>query len=295
MAAGGRLGRGRASALFADACDGALGDPPARAGEDGGDGGIAAEADAGQELNRAAHDIREARDGRRGLDGRADELGCRVGVMLPVVDGLGADTEDAGELVGGPAEEASDLEDLEALLWCIEGPPALGQLVEASGEDVDDAAHDDVLELGFSLAREGLERPQTIEGGERCGLCGKRGKLKRTECCGQPICDDASEYRMFSYARNSCSRNHSRFTLCALHDSEGHRGEWKTCRACRRYFDELELYAYYGTNEYNFEKLEKPPTYEPTHCGNCGRVIRLGKDGYEVGPEGYRCEGCFGD
>jgi hypothetical protein len=25
----------------------------------------------------------------------------------------------------------------------------------------------------------------------------------------------------------------------------------------------------------------------------CGRVIRLGEDGYSEGPEGYRCEDCF--
>jgi hypothetical protein len=58
---------------------------------------------------------------------------------------------------------------------------------------------------------------------------------------------------------------------------------------------ELEMYVYYGTNEYNFEKLENPPTYEPTHCRSCGRVIALGRDGYEVGPKGYRCESCFED
>ena len=55
------------------------------------------------------------------------------------------------------------------------------------------------------------------------------------------------------------------------------------------------MYVYYGTNEHNFEKLENPPAYEPTHCGGCGRVIVLGTDGSSVGPEGYRCEECFED
>ncbi len=132
--------------------------------------------------------------------------------------------------------------------------------------------------------------------GERCGLCGKSAKpLTRTECCGRPICDDGEEYVLFSYARNSCSRNHRRFTLCGLHHTEGHAGVWKTCAACREYFEELEMYVYYGTNEHNFEKLENPPTYEPTHCGACGRVIGLGEDGYSQGPNGYRCEDCFED
>lgn len=131
---------------------------------------------------------------------------------------------------------------------------------------------------------------------DRCGLCGKRKQLTRTECCGQPICDDESSYEMFSYARNSCSRNHRRFTLCGLHHTEGHKGSWQTCRRCRNYPAELEMYVYYGTNEYNFEKLANPPAYEPTQCAGCGRVIKLGTDGYAAHPDGtYRCEDCFED
>ncbi len=131
--------------------------------------------------------------------------------------------------------------------------------------------------------------------GERCGLCGKGKRLKRTECCASPICDDESDYALFSYARNSCSRNHRRFTLCGVHHLEAHTGDWKSCVACREYFAELEMYVYYGTNEYNFEKLDNPPAYAPTHCGGCGKVITLSENGYSVGPEGYRCEGCFED
>ena len=39
----------------------------------------------------------------------------------------------------------------------------------------------------------------------RCGLCGKSGKLIKTECCGQWICDDEDKYVLFSYARNGDS------------------------------------------------------------------------------------------
>jgi hypothetical protein len=137
------------------------------------------------------------------------------------------------------------------------------------------------------------------EAGEarRCGLCGKSTKaLTRTECCGRWICDDEDEYVMFSYARNSCSRNHRRYTLCGFHHVEGHTGDWKTCAACRKAFShELETYVYYGTNEYNFEKLENPPAYAPTHCAGCGRVIVLSRGGYAHGPDGYRCEECLED
>jgi hypothetical protein len=125
----------------------------------------------------------------------------------------------------------------------------------------------------------------------RCGLCGKTTNLTRTECCGNWICDDEHDYVLFSYARNSCHRNHSRYTLCSFHHNEGHPGDWKTCEQCRSNF-ETEMYVWYGTNEYNFEKLEDPPSYEPTMCSSCGRVIRLGTDGYSFSGKQYRCLNC---
>jgi hypothetical protein len=127
----------------------------------------------------------------------------------------------------------------------------------------------------------------------RCGLCGKTGRLTKTECCGQWICDDEDRYVMFSYARNSCHRNHSRYTLCSYHYNEGHSGRWQDCPECREAFD-TEMYVYYGTNEYNFEKLANPPAFEPTRCAKCGRVIHLGEDGYSRTGEGYFCEACSG-
>jgi hypothetical protein len=127
----------------------------------------------------------------------------------------------------------------------------------------------------------------------RCGLCGKTGRLTRTECCGQWICDDEDQYALFSYARNSCARNHDRYTLCGYHYNEGHPGDWKTCPRCRADFEhELEMYVHYGTNEHNFEKLPNPPAYEPTHCDGCGAVIRLAEGGYSQGPKGTLCGKC---
>lgn len=96
---------------------------------------------------------------------------------------------------------------------------------------------------------------------------------------------------MFSFAHNSCSRNHDRYTLCSFHYNEGHTGNWQDCEACRASF-ETEMYVYYGTNEYNFEKLPNPPTYEPTHCASCGKVISLGYDGYTLAEGRYYCERC---
>jgi hypothetical protein len=132
----------------------------------------------------------------------------------------------------------------------------------------------------------------------QCGLCGNTENLTQTACCGNWICDDESEYRLFSYARNSCSRNHRRLTLCAIHDGEEHEGRWQECQACREMF-ETEIYVDYGTNKYNFEKLVNPPKYEPTRCAECRRVIRLASGGYSYAKGGYYCGKCsrkpFGD
>jgi len=125
----------------------------------------------------------------------------------------------------------------------------------------------------------------------RCGLCGKTKNLTKTECCGNWICDDEHTYQLFSYARNSCSRNHRRYTLCGYHFNEGHPGDWKDCPKCRDSF-EAEMYVYYGTNEYNFEVLPNPPAYDPTKCSDCGKMIVLGDGGYSTLGDDYWCDRC---
>ena len=125
----------------------------------------------------------------------------------------------------------------------------------------------------------------------RCGLCGKTKNLTKTECCDQWICDDTDQYVMFSYARNSCYRNHDRYTLCSYHYHEGHSGHWKDCKKCRDDF-ETEMYVHYGTNEYNFEKLENLPKYEPTRCSKCNSIIVLGDGGYSQKGDKYFCDKC---
>lgn len=127
---------------------------------------------------------------------------------------------------------------------------------------------------------------------KKCGLCGKSSKkLTKTSCCNNWICDDEDSYKMFSYARNSCSRNHRRFTLCGAHVSEEHSGDWKNCKECVRGY-EPEMAAWYGTNEYNFETLENPPSFKPTYCSKCGIRIVLPDGGYSVLCGVYRCDGC---
>jgi hypothetical protein len=126
----------------------------------------------------------------------------------------------------------------------------------------------------------------------KCGLCGKTKKLTKTECCGQWICNDSDQYVLFSYARNSCWRNHDHFTVCAYHHHEEHTGKWQTCKKCRHSFD-TEDYVDMATNEYNFEKLDNPPSFKPTKCAECGRAIVRAKEGYTMVPKkGIVCEDC---
>lgn len=142
-----------------------------------------------------------------------------------------------------------------------------------------------------STARQLATKSSTKLPAKRCGLCGKTKNLTKTECCGNWICDDEHEYVMFSYSRNSCSRNHTRYTLCGFHSNEGHEGNWQDCQECRDAF-ETEMYVYYGTNEYNFEVLQNPPDFEPTKCVGCGKVIKLATEGHSMDREGYWCDHC---
>lgn len=127
-----------------------------------------------------------------------------------------------------------------------------------------------------------------------CELCGSaRKKLIKTDCCGNWICDDEDDYVLFSYARNSCSRNHRRFTLCGHHACEEHGGNWNKCKKCLSDFKhEMEMYVWYGTNEYNVTALDNPPSFQPTHCEKCGKRIVLPVGGYSVLCGEYRCEDC---
>ena len=101
-----------------DAAGGAGGDVPAGARELE-RGSCLAKPAAAEESDGRAHGVGEAPDGRRGLEGRADGAGVRIGRALPVGDGVGADEEDARGDLARPGEEASDLEGSEALGWGV--------------------------------------------------------------------------------------------------------------------------------------------------------------------------------
>lgn len=142
-----------------------------------------------------------------------------------------------------------------------------------------------------SLIRAGKSDAPSVAPAKQCGLCGKTRKLVKTECCDNRICDDEENYVMFSYARNSCSRNHRNQSLCSYHFGEEHKGNWWECQKCPKEFP-LPYYVWLGTNEYNFRKLENPPEFEPIRCAKCAKAINLGTDGYTMRGEDYLCESC---
>ncbi len=117
-----------------------------------------------------------------------------------------------------------------------------------------------------------------------CALCRKKENLVLTECCERWMCGESKRGR-------SCCEKHVRYTLCAFHHNEGHEGGWKECKKCRESF-ETEIYVAFGTGNHNWEVLENPPRFEPTYCDGCGKVIKLGRDGYMVDGKKYFCDDC---
>jgi len=121
----------------------------------------------------------------------------------------------------------------------------------------------------------------------QCGLCGKDDKLVKTKCCNNWICDNST------IDEQNCLWNHNQYTLCAFHKTGKHQGNnWQKCEKCKEGI-ETELYVWYGTNDYNFEKLKNPPPFEPKKCKNCSKTINLGVEGYLKRADGeYFCEWC---
>mmetsp|Transcript_18663 Transcript_18663/g.26581 ORF Transcript_18663/g.26581 Transcript_18663/m.26581 type:complete len:325 (-) Transcript_18663:153-1127(-) len=85
---------------------------------------------------------------------------------------------------------------------------------------------------------------------QKCGLCGKTdGPFTVTDCCGTTICDTEDQYQINSYEREGqCYRNHRLQSICGFHNSEGHGGDWKTCKDCEDFFHPYD-YAVKATDQ----------------------------------------------
>jgi hypothetical protein len=94
--------------------------------------------------------------------------------------------------------------------------------------------------------------------GARCELCRRLTEhLVKTECWGRMVCAILLSNGPV-VSKSSCLVKHSRFTLCGVHHNEEHGGDWKSCEVCPKTWP-LEMYIWYGTNKWNFEKLENRP------------------------------------
>jgi hypothetical protein len=88
----------------------------------------------------------------------------------------------------------------------------------------------------------------------------------QTECCSNWICNDQHMYKVNSFIKNSCARNHDRYTLCGSHYQNEHKGDWKKCKKCQAEYNKV-IYDDLATNKHNFEKLKVEK--EELWCRNC--------------------------
>ncbi|EGG22262.1 hypothetical protein DFA_04380 [Cavenderia fasciculata] len=169
---------------------------------------------------------------------------------------------------------------------------------EDSEDDSDEEDIEDVISTPGSKQQNSKAdekaKKKTLEAstkGEKCGLCGKSGKLTRTPCCNNVICDDWDNYVLFSQANNSCSRNHDRNTVCSVHYMQKHGGPWQTCQVCKR-GSPPAMYAHGATNKYNFSPLKNVKLI-PFKCAMCGHTSTDKFDFPTVGSGGYYCKKCI--
>ena len=105
----------------------------------------------------------------------------------------------------------------------------------------------------------------------------------QTECCNRPVCDPVANAPNASNILDICSRSHKEYTLCGLHKKENHDEtcDWRECSKCGEHLRHLERLVFYGSNRFNFEgDWLNSRTFEPTHCAQCGELIKLNLEGF---------------
>lgn len=144
---------------------------------------------------------------------------------------------------------------------------------------------------GFSLSQSDSQN-KPISKQKKCTLCNRSQYILKTQCCKNWICDDYEDYKTFSLKKKSCLVNHYRFTICGYHYNNSHSGHWQVCDKCQKSL-ETEIYVWYGTNQFNFEKLKIIPAYTSKKCIKCQRIIHLAVEPYTVLEGKYTCFHCL--
>jgi len=167
----------------------------------------------------------------------------------------------------------------------------LGTQVGKEQSSDDEEADEDEEEDEDEEADEEEDEGYPIGPDDRCGLCGARENLVRTECCNNILCDESDNYELFSYSRAFCARSHQRYTTCCNHYTEDHgQGDWRSCAKCAAGTvgggtvdgDGRPVRSWFGTNGYNFTPATTfpPGSMITTSCGACGRRVETGSQGY---------------
>lgn len=87
-------------------------------------------------------------------------------------------------------------------------------------------------------------RPVT---GEHCRFCGdSSAPLVKTPCCDEWICCD-SDFVSFN-GNGRCQYEHERFSLCYSHYCDQHLGLWKTCDACKKFWEPGDYKEYFDNS-----------------------------------------------
>jgi hypothetical protein len=124
----------------------------------------------------------------------------------------------------------------------------------------------------------------------KCGICGKAENIIQTPCCKNDICTD-EHIPYYLNEPDNCSQRHNRNTICGHHYNYKHEGQWQNCEKCKNSLM-TEIYVWYGTNKFNFVKLDKLPKYELTVCCRCKSRIKLGEEGFLNYRNRYYCSSC---
>ena len=106
-----------------------------------------------------------------------------------------------------------------------------------------------------------------------CRKCGDIDNMGYSTCCDRALCKD-------------CLWGHERYSRCAFHSNEGHKGSWKTCEECEAEGDCFEDSLYGFSDEEDEEDT-------PKKCKRCQEDIDLLKSDYTKKGKDFYCIECY--
>lgn len=115
-----------------------------------------------------------------------------------------------------------------------------------------------------------------------CGICGEKEQLTRTQCCGNKVC------------WGECKGLHKRYTMCGIHCTKGHTGDWRQCELCKkceigeRDTNNRMTRRWHGLNGYCFTPMLERDIEKGSmitgDCWKCKKRVLAGVQHYGYGP-----------